>query len=210
MPYLVFDVETTGLEPDYHEIIQIGAVLYDDRWDEISTYLTNVYPEHPERFAIPSAQVHELTLADLEEAPMIHEMLEDFEEWLMEELNLSTRSDLRRIVVCGQSVTTDINFLRFAYKKCQMSWEFSLRPLDLFVLSNFYFRILKANGIHTPKSLSLKSVAAYFGMERQTETHNALEDAILTGRCLMLILKNAEKFRVDEQDLAFWEEEEYE
>jgi DNA polymerase-3 subunit epsilon len=208
MPYLVFDVETTGLEPDYHEIIQIGAVLYDDRWNEISTYLSNVYPEYPDRFSIPASEVHNLTIADLDDAPMIHEMLEDFEDWLIEELNLQTRSDLRRIVVCGQSVTTDINFLRFAYKKSQMSWEFSYRPLDLFVLSNFYFRILKANGIAGPKSLSLKSVAAYFGMERETETHNALEDSILTGRCLALILKNAEKFRVEEEDLAFWEGEE--
>jgi DNA polymerase-3 subunit epsilon len=58
-----------------------------------------------------------------------------------------------------------------------------------------------------PKSLSLKSVAAYFGMERETETHNALEDSILTGRCLALILKNAEKFRVSADDLAFWEGE---
>lgn len=207
MPYLVFDVETTGLEPDYHEIIQLGAVLYDDQWNELSTYLSNAYPEHPERFAIPSSEVHDLTVADLDDAPMIHELLEDFEDWLMEELNLQTRSNLRRITVCGQSVTTDINFLRFAYKKCHMSWEFSFRPLDLFVLSNFYFRILKANGIAGPKSLSLKSVAAYFGMERETETHNALEDAVLTGRCLMLIMKNAEKFRVAKEDLAFWKDE---
>lgn len=210
MPYLVFDVETTGLEPDYHEIIQIGAVLYDNQWNQLATYLTNVYPEHPERFAIPSSEVHDLTLADLEDAPMIHEMLEDFEDWLIEELQLQNRSQLRRITICGQSVTTDINFLRFAYKKCHMSWEFSYRPLDLFVLSNFYFHILRCNGLKTPKSLSLKNVAEYFGMERQTQTHNALEDAILTGRCIALIMKNAQKFKVVEQELQFWEGEEEE
>ena len=29
MPYLVLDLEMTGPEPDYNEIIQIGAELYD-------------------------------------------------------------------------------------------------------------------------------------------------------------------------------------
>ncbi len=45
MPYLVLDLEMTGPEPDYNEIIQIGAVLFDDNWVEKGQYLTNVYPE---------------------------------------------------------------------------------------------------------------------------------------------------------------------
>lgn len=209
MPYLVFDVETTGLEPDYHEIIQLGAVLYNDRWQQLDTFLSNVCPQYPDRFSIPASKVHDLTIYDLQDAPQIHEMLEDFERWLLKHVgsHRRERSELRNIIVCGQSVTTDINFLRFAYREARMSWEFSYKPLDLFVLSNFYFRILKANGIATPKSLSLKSVGEYFGMERESETHNALEDALLTGRCLALILKNGSKFKVEEDELEFWEED---
>ena len=48
MPYLVLDLEMTGPEPDYNEIIQLGAVLYDDTWLERGQYLTNVYPENKE------------------------------------------------------------------------------------------------------------------------------------------------------------------
>jgi DNA polymerase III epsilon subunit-like protein len=44
MPYLVVDLEMSGPEPGYHEIIQIGAVLLNDNWVELGTFLTNVYP----------------------------------------------------------------------------------------------------------------------------------------------------------------------
>ena len=69
MPYLVLDLEMTGPEPDYNEIIQIGAVLFDDNWVEKGQYLTNVYPENKEGFSSSSEKIHNLSLADLEDAP---------------------------------------------------------------------------------------------------------------------------------------------
>jgi DNA polymerase-3 subunit epsilon len=44
--------------------------------------------------------------------------------------------------------------------------------------------ILDKNGKQTPKSHSLENVAKYFGFARESDTHNALEDAKLTARCL--------------------------
>ena len=201
--YLIFDVETSGLEVDYHEIIQLGAVLYDSAWQEVSTFLSNVYPEHPDRFSIPASKVHDLTVHDLDDAPQLHEVLEDFETWLLDHVGKQpkTRNQLRNVVVCGQSVATDINFLKNAYNRQHLSWEFSNRVLDLFVLSNYYFQILRANDIATPKSLGLGAVAQYFGLERELDTHNALEDSILTAKCLKIIMLNAQKFRVEEDDL---------
>jgi DNA polymerase-3 subunit epsilon len=44
--------------------------------------------------------------------------------------------------------------------------------------------ILSKNGEQTPKSHSLENVAKYFGFARESDTHNALEDAKLTAQCL--------------------------
>ncbi|GEM_PF-226434 len=210
MPYLVYDVETTGLEPGYHEIIQLGAVLYNDKWEQLDTYLSNVYPQFPDRFSIPASKIHELTLADLEDAPMIYEVIEDFEAWLLAQVGSfrKQREELRNIVVCGQNVTTDVNFMRYAYREAKVSWEYSHRVLDLFVLANFYFRILRANKIGTPKSLGLGAIAEFFGLSRAEEAHNALEDSILTGKCIRIILRNANKFKVAEADLEHFDEDE--
>ncbi|MCU0450068.1 MAG: 3'-5' exonuclease [Bernardetiaceae bacterium] len=210
MPYLVFDVETTGLEPGYHEIIQLGAVLYTDKWERLSTYLSNVYPQFPDRFSIPAAQVHGLTLADLEEAPMVYDMIEDLEDWMLEHVGgpKRERTALRTVSICGQNVTTDVNFLRFAYREAKMEWPYSTRVLDLFVLSNFYFRILRANQIATPKSLSLGAVAEHFGLQRASDTHDALEDAILTAKCVRIILYNGSKFKIKADELEHFDDEE--
>ncbi|GAB4196594.1 MAG: hypothetical protein OHK0057_10520 [Thermoflexibacter sp.] len=208
MYYLIFDVETTGLEVGYHEIIQLGACLYDAKWNQISTFLTNVYPEHKDRFSIPASKVHELSIYDLDEAPQLHEALESFEDWVLKNINggrQNGRSTLRNVMLCGQSVTTDINFLKTAYNQQHISWEFSYRVIDLFVLSNYFFSILRFNNISTPKSLSLGAVAEYFGFERETEVHNALEDAILTAKCLKIIMLNAKKFQISEEELDFEE-----
>jgi DNA polymerase-3 subunit epsilon len=206
MHYLIFDVETTGLEVGYHEIIQLGACLYDERWNQISTFLTNIYPEHKDRFSIPASRIHELSIYDLDEAPQLHDALDSFEQWILKNTGggrQAGRNTLKNVMICGQSVTTDINFLKTAYSQIHLSWEFSYRVLDLFVLSNYFFMILRANNISTPKSLGLGAVAEYFGFERETEVHNALEDAVLTAKCLKIIMRNGKKFQVEEDELDF-------
>ena len=51
MPYLIFDLEMTGSEHDYHDIIQIGAVLADDKWNKISEFESLVYPDNSENIS---------------------------------------------------------------------------------------------------------------------------------------------------------------
>ena len=43
------DVETTGLLPGYHEMVDIGIVLTDVDWREINRLFVRIQPEHPER-----------------------------------------------------------------------------------------------------------------------------------------------------------------
>jgi len=43
------DVETTGLVPGYHEMIDVGVVLTDVEGREIDRLFLRIQPEHPER-----------------------------------------------------------------------------------------------------------------------------------------------------------------
>lgn len=190
--YLVMDLEMTGLEPGWHEIIQIGAVLYDESWTELGRFLTNVYPENEESFSLPAVEVHGLTKEDLDEAPMMHEALPDFENWILNTSGqnpdgMDTRDRqraLRKVHICGQSVVNDINFLKFAYRDQHEKWPFSNTLVDLHTLTFFVFPVLKAAGREVPQRRSLEAVAQYFGFSRESEIHNALEDSVLTGKCL--------------------------
>ncbi|MEM7658082.1 MAG: 3'-5' exonuclease [Bacteroidota bacterium] len=192
MPYLSLDLEMTGLEPGWHEIIQVGACLYNDEWEEQGRYLQNVYPQNEEGYSLPALEVHGLTMEELEEAPMVHEVLPAFEVWILETLghapkHMSGRDKgqiLRNTYICGQSVINDINFLKVAYREEHFKWPFANALVDLHTLAYFVFPVLKKMGKQPPTSLSLGAIAGFFGYERESEEHNALEDAVLTGKCL--------------------------
>jgi DNA polymerase-3 subunit epsilon len=194
MAFLVLDIEMTGPEPGWNEIIQIGAELFDDEWRSLGTYLQNVYPENEEAFTAKSEEVHGLSLDDLEEAPMIYDVIPEFEKWI-KKLNMN-KPNLSNVVICGQSVINDINFLRYAYRNEKLNWPFSNKSIDLHTVSYLFFQILSKNGRTTPRSLSLGSVATYFGFEREEETHNALEDAQLTAKCFKEFFKLINKTKL--------------
>ncbi len=187
MSFLVLDIEMTGPEPGWNEIIQIGAELYDDNWNSLGTYLTNVYPENEESFSSRSEEIHGLTLADLEDAPMIYDVIPEFEKWIKK--HNQNKPNLSNVIICGQSVINDINFLRYAYRNEKMKWPFSNKQIDLHTVSYLFFQILETNGKQVPRSLSLGSVSQYFGFDRQGEAHNALEDAQLTALCFKEFFK---------------------
>ena len=153
---------------------------------------------HEDRFSIPAMGVHQLSLYDLKDAPMIYDVIPRFEAWILRTLKKppTAKGALRNLVLCGQNVTFDINFLRFAYREAKYNWPFSNRILDLYILAYYYFEILKSNGLPTPSSLSLDSIAEYFGLKRKSEGHNALEDAIITGKCLSYIMSDIRKFKI--------------
>ena len=205
MPYLVFDLEMTGTEPGWHEIIQIGAVLFDDEWYELGRYLENVYPENEESYSLVSQEVHGLTLEELEDAPMLSEVLPDFENWIIDEMGWNAQIEhgtpkhklMKQIILCGQSVVNDINFLKFAYRQEKMDWPFSFRMLDLQSLAYFVFRVLRNSGEKVPTKYNLDAIAGYFGLERETGEHNALEDAELTADCLIEVFNLGDKMKFE-------------
>jgi DNA polymerase-3 subunit epsilon len=204
MPYLVMDLEMTGNDPGWHEIIQIGAVLFDDHWNEKGEYLQNVYPENEEAFSRPSEEVHGLSMEELKEAPMIYDVLPEFENWIRKSLGrrghvhaeFGYGKDLIDVIICGQSVVNDINFLRFAYLDENKRWPFSYTMIDLHTTAYLVFRMLKNNGREAPHRLSLGAISGYFGLEREGDTHNALEDSQLTAACFLEFFKIMDEFQI--------------
>jgi DNA polymerase-3 subunit epsilon len=183
MPYLVLDLEMTGTEAGFHDIIQIGAVLLNDEWEEIGTYLSNVYPANFDGISEEAEEVHGISIYDLEDAPPLHEVLENFEEWIRKKLRRAKHERINDITVCGQSVMNDINFLKEAYRNENVRWPFAYKLIDLLTITYFVSKLLEANKKPAPKSMSLGNVASFFGMHREEAQHNALEDAQLTAAC---------------------------
>lgn len=43
------DVETTGLKPGYHEMVDIGIVMTDLEGEKLGSFFRRIMPDHPER-----------------------------------------------------------------------------------------------------------------------------------------------------------------
>ena len=87
--FLVLDLEMTGPEPDYNEIIQIGAVLFDDQWVERGAlpHKTSIpkmkRPSPPRRRRFITCRW--LICRD---APMMYDVLPELEEWICSQLGM--------------------------------------------------------------------------------------------------------------------------
>ena len=150
-----------------------------------------------------SEKIHNLSLADLEDAPMIYDVMPELEEWICTQLGLRVPKGqpdrtpfLRDVIICGQSVINDINFLKEAHRYEKLKWPYSRVLLDLHTLEYFTFRVLRANVRQTPDRLSLTAIAGYFGFTREDGFHNAPEDAVLTVKCLKEVFKLAEGMKL--------------
>lgn len=194
MHYLVIDLEMSGDDPSWHDIIQIGAVLYTGGWKEVGRFKTNVYPDNEEAFSQPSAEVHGLSLEELKDAPMRHEALEQLEEWVLQCRNLqpdpfdNTRL-LRGTMLAGLGLVNDFAFLRSAYGMENRKWPFSYRMLDMQSLTHVFFPVLRKAGMDPPTRQSLDAISGFFGFEREGYDHDALEDADLTGKCFIKLME---------------------
>jgi DNA polymerase III epsilon subunit-like protein len=62
------DLETTGTQPGYHEIIQIAIVPLDADFkplDDVRPFYTLVKPEHPERESVGAKHKHKIPMEEL-------------------------------------------------------------------------------------------------------------------------------------------------
>lgn len=180
MYYLIIDLEMSGTEAGYHDIIQIGAVLAGENWSQLGEFETLVYPDNEETFNSYAEAVHGISLQDLQEAPSSYEALEAFENWIRKTLRRRQGEPLTDVVICGQSVLNDVNFLEYKFDYLNLDWPFARRILDLVSLTMLFYNIFENNGRSRPKSYSLDAVAGMFGLRRSEATHNALEDARIT------------------------------
>jgi DNA polymerase III subunit epsilon len=196
MPYLVLDLEMSGGEVGLNDIIQIGAVLCNDSWEKISSFETLVYPENEDFFDTQAEKVHGISIDDLQDAPSAYDALEAMEAWCRKSLRIGPKDSLKDVILCGQSVINDINFLKEAYGYLNLPWPFSFKLIDLLSITTLMYEIFRNNNIIVPKSYSLKAVADHFKIYRAEREHNALEDAEITMKCFQHYFEFSKKLRI--------------
>ncbi|PWZ87014.1 ATP-dependent helicase, partial [Staphylococcus pseudintermedius] len=166
--YAVVDLETTGNQADYDQIIQIG----------ITFVRNNQIIDH----------YHSMIKTDLTIPTFIQALTSIEEEMLnqapyFKEVAHKIYSKIKDCIFVAHNVNFDLNFLKRSFKKCHIHYQ-PKKVIDTLELFKIAFP--------TEKSYQLTELAESLGIPL-TQAHRADEDAYTTARIMILAF---EKFEV--------------
>ncbi|MBQ3596625.1 MAG: 3'-5' exoribonuclease [Clostridia bacterium] len=160
--YVVFDLETTGLELMSNGITEIGAVkIINGKIAEQFTTLIN--PEHP--ISEENVKITGITYDMVKDCPKIKAVIPDFMKFI------------EGSVLVAQNAEFDMKFIkRFAGAE---DYKIKNKVMDTMELSRKYLPQLRKNDLHT--------LAEHFGIV--FHHHRALSDAYATAEIFIELLK---------------------
>ena len=164
------DVETTGLDPDKHELIEIGCVLArqisqegkGSRLEFIEEFEYKIFPEHLEDADPESLMINGFTAERWGNAILLEDAMKRFSE------------KVRGASFVAHNVSFDLAFIEKALKKSGVKNTMHHHKIDTISLA---FAIL----YHNPEvqKFSLRSLCEFFGIQNEN-AHTALSDARAT------------------------------
>ena len=153
------DVETTGLDPKKHEIIEIAVIIYDQEQNKIvKEWSKKATPRH-----IQNADPIALDINGYNKEPELYKG--NIHEIIKEYFNI-----INECIIVGQNIQFDIDFINEYRLEFNIGKE-THRDRKLELKSMVWFAIKDSNIINR----SLYSLCNYFGISNEGE-HKALID----------------------------------
>ena len=163
--YVSFDLETTGLNPRYDEIIEIGAVKYKDS-QIVDTFQTFVNPKR--RISKFTTELCGITDEDVIGAPLLEEVAANFRKFVGDG------------VLVAHNASFDYNFINEAFRKRHIP-VFGNAVIDTLALARCI--------MPGKKSYSLGGVARAVNVDYdEISAHRADYDANVLGNVLLIML----------------------
>ena len=149
--YTVIDIETTGLDPRFCDIIEIAAVKYSSG-EKIDVFSSLIKPEEPIDEYVTA--LTGITNEMLKNAPDISEGIKNFYDFIGDDL------------LIGYNVNFDINFLYDSLKRCHS-----------LILSNSFVDVMRIARKVLPdlKNYKQSTVADRYGLS-SSDAHRAARD----------------------------------
>lgn len=173
--YTIIDIETTGLDASYDEIIEIGALKVRDN-QIIEKFNTFVKPKHEINEFI--TELTGITNKMLESAPNIQTAILNFNNFLGDDL------------IIGHNVNFDVNFIYDVFIE-NYNKPFKNNFIDTMRFSRKLLPELKHH--------RLKDMIEYFSI-KQEKSHRALDDCYSTFYLYTALRKKASEIYSSEQE----------
>ncbi len=164
--FAFLDCEFGGLDPERHDITEVGVIVTDYRLVEQCEGHWRV-AARPDRISAEAAKIFGYDEKLWADAPHVRTVLTEITELLPKGVT---------VVPAGQNVRMDVIFLERAYRNCEIPYPFDYHVIDLATL--YYAWTLTAG--ETAPALSLRQAATRAGLLDGATAHRALDDARLT------------------------------
>ena len=164
--FAFLDCEFGGLDPERHDITEVGVIVTDYRLVEQCEGHWRV-AARPDRISAEAAKIFGYDEKLWADAPHVRTVLTEIVELLPKGVT---------VVPAGQNVRMDVIFLERAYRNCEIPYPFDYHVIDLATL---YYAWTLAAG-ETAPALSLRQAATRAGLLDGATAHRALDDARLT------------------------------
>lgn len=179
---IAVDVETSGIDPRQHSLLSIGAVDMqnpDNRfYGECRAWEGAAIED--EALNVNGFTREQIAAQELSEC----ELVEKFMEWVR-------GIEPNKPIMCGQNVSFDRDFIRYAAERCNKKSPFNYRVVDIHSVAWFY---ISMNNVKPPMNLSLNRIMEMTGAGREPDPHNALTGAMCAAEVISRMLTKKSLF----------------
>lgn len=193
MKILCFDTETTGLNPESNDIIDLGMILIVDK-EVVFKESIRMQPFDWTNIAPEALETNGFTIADLKTFPdpveQYRKIICTFSKYV------DKYNKLDRFFPMGYNVQFDLNFLAAYFRKADPNNEFGLGSWIQWILFDLMQQLrndcFRSGGKKKYENFKLETIAKAHGFE--FKAHNALEDATVTLELIKKYLKSPDTF----------------
>ena len=188
MKLLWLDTETTGLNRERCDIIQVAGIIIIDG-EEKERFNFHCQPINWEYVEPVALETTNMTVEKLKEFPQV--VYKQLVAVLDKYVDKYDKTD--KFYICGHNVQFDIDFLELFFEKMGNKYfgaYFYRKIVDLMA----FCTILHTAGLINLKSWKLDEIARYLGISTDETLHDALVDVDLTRKCFCKLVSEYLKF----------------
>lgn len=179
---IVVDLEASGVDPEKHSILSIGAVDFENPSDTFSGECQMWNGAHVDPEALVVNGFTEEQARDKSKKSE-GDLVAEFLEWI-------GKKDER--TVAGQNPHFDTGFLRSAARRAKINFNLAYREIDLHSIVYFH---MKSRGLTPPvinnhSALGSDTIMQYLGMPTEPKPHIALNGAIWETEAFSRLFNN--------------------
>ena len=160
-PIAITDVETTGLEPNNHEIIDVGLVVLDQNTlDVIHVFESKVKPHHPETGTKEAFAINGYDESQWREAPELVDVMKFYSRLTKD------------AIFAAHNMTFDWSFIKDEFQATGVENSMDYHRIDLVTMA---LEILRYSGL---QRFNMNEVAKFLGITPEPMPHTGINGAM--------------------------------